>query len=1382
MIKQVQSSYIPRKLEKEVQEYWIQSDIYKKVKEAKSKYPDFYFVDGPPYTTGAIHLGTALNKTIKDAIIRFKRMGRNNVRDQPGYDMHGLPIEVKVEKSIGVKSKGEIEDYGIDKFVSTCKQFAMDLQKRMTKEFMELGIWMDWEQPYMTLNPNYVEGAWWTLKRAYDRDMLTSAERVLSWCPRCETALAEAEIEYSDEKDPSIYVRFRLKDQDAALLIWTTTPWTLIANMAVAIHPNFKYVKVRYLRESGEHDTIIVLKDLVEPIGVMAEWDEYQVLEEFSGEDLVGLEYIAPFSDDVPFQTKVKGEWVHKIIPSETVEADKTGLVHIAPGHGPEDFELGQKFDIPSFCPVDEAGDYTPEAGTRYEGLYVKKANKLIMEDLEQKQLMFYETTIDHRYGRCWRCETHIIYRTTRQWFLQVTKLKDLMLSEVDRVRWTPDWAGSSRQRDWVANARDWCISRQRYWGIPLPVWTCDCGEIEVISSLKDLEGADGYRDDLEPHRPWIDEVHLKCRKCGEKMSRVPDVLDVWFDAGVCSWAQLDFPRNTDKFERWWPAKWIVEAHDQTRGWFYSQLASGCIAFDRAPYESVLMHGWVLDPNGERMSKSKGNAIEPSKIMEEFGADPLRFYLLRVNAPWEDLSFQHEGVKNARKMLNILWNVFKFAATYMSIDDFNPESVEYRGLGGALRPEDQWMISKTEKIKNEVSRYLNSYELHRACRALEDFIVEDLSRWYVRLIRDRMWKEEGDMDKLAAYKVLYDSLMVATKLLAPICPHITEEIYRHMDGEMESIHMLDWPTPDLTKVNERLEASMEMAQELVEIIASERQQVGIKLRWPLKRVIVRCKSDEMMRSLGTLEEVIKSQANVKNVEFLSPGEEWDEMVLSVIPNPHAIGKVYRQWSSKIAVLLKSRPARQIKESISKGEYQLGIEGQMVKIEPNMVSFSSSLPPEVIDAEFSEGEIYIDFTVTPEIEAEGFARELVRRIQQMRKDMKLDVEEFISVEVKASATITEYFKNWKDHIMKETRSRSLVFTERPEGEYCVDWKVEGDDIQISVSSLHLKESVEDLTSIPGLSQESALALIDAGITRVEDLRKKDVEYIEGLKGITASDLERIYEFKKEAKVEEARKCPNCGVVVDPKTIECPSCGAALQEEVMPMEDMIEYFLSISGVSEELAVHLYEKGYNTVEKVKSANVEDLKELGAGDLAEEIINYSPKVKLRKDEVEEKPKEPLPTDGDGGLILEGSFTYLIKEERSKYSYELFEKSIKEGIKGFCVTRNYPLKIKAKYQLGDTPMIWLSSIGKENSLRPKDLEKLSFALDQFISSEGGIILLDGLEYLITNNNFLTVLRFVQSLRDQIAINDSILLLALNPSTLEASELNLLEKEVDITI
>jgi len=1400
MIKQVQPNYNPSELEKRVREYWKETNAYRKTKELRATGPDYYFVDGPPYTTGAIHLGTSWNKTLKDTYIRFKRMQKFNVRDQPGFDMHGLPIEVKVEQSIGVKTKKEIEEYGIDRFVSTCKSFALDFQKRMTEQFKELGIWMDWDNPYLTISSNYIEAAWWTLKRAYDKGMLAPANRVLTWCPRCETALAEAEIEYRDEKDPSIYVRFPLKDdENVSLLIWTTTPWTLPGNMAVAVHPDFRYAKVRFSKADGT-DTIIVLESLVEQVGDLGGYDHYEIVDLIEGDDLIGLEYLSPFLNDIEYQRQATGKWVHRVIPSSTVAAENTGLVHIAPGHGPEDFELGKEFHLEPFCPVDETGKFTKDLPAKYAGMNVKEANKHIIEELKEQGLMYSVGTIVHRYGHCWRCDSGVIYRNTSQWFLKITQIKNLMLEEIDKIRWTPDWAGSSREYDWTVNARDWCISRQRYWGIPLPIWSCACGEIKVIGSTAELEKGDGYRKDMELHRPWIDAVTFKCPHCGKSMKRVLDVLDVWFDSGVASWAQLGFPKSRTEFDKWWPCKWITEAHDQTRGWFYSQLAAGCIAFDRSPYESVLMHGWVLDPNGQPMSKSRGNVIEPEKVIKDYGADALRFYLMRTNAPWEDTSFQWEGVKNARKTLNILWNVVNFATTYMTIDNFDPSSVSLDTLKAYMRPEDRWMISRTEKMKNEVTKHLNSYELHKACRIMEDFILEDLSRWYIRLIRDRMWKEEGDTDKLAAYKVLHEALSSLTRIMAPFCPHISEEIFQYLEGSKESVHMLDWPVADTTKLDERLEQSMATTQQLVELVTKERQSRNIKLRWPMKRIIVRAANNDSLEAMKALESVILSQANVKLIEYVMPGQEWAEIQLSAVPNPNAIGKVYRQWSSKIAVLLKSRPAKQIRECIEKGSYSLGIEGQMIKIEANMVSFTTSLPPNVAGVSFTGGDLYMDFEITPEIEAEGFARELIRRVQQSRKDMKLHVEEFVRVEVKAPAKLEEYFKVWREHIMSETRCRQMDFTDQVKGDHVASWEVEGEHLEVGLTSLHFKEAMDQLLVITGLSQAAAIALIEAGYRTLNDLKPLSEDQLSNIEGLNKAEAKKVAHFLSRKEVAEGGGALAAG--------EAPGSIVA-----MPKEKLVPYLLRIPRMNEVKADMFYDAGFDNIDKIKVATKEDLRKVkGMGEkTVEEIVQYASrggfettvkcescgsevppdklacptcntKVRIEHAEEEEKPEGPARLAPSIEIELEKSFTYLIKEEKSDRSYHMFEKALNKGMRGFCVTRNYPLKIKAKYNLGETPILWLSNVGKESSLRPKDLEKLSVSLEQFLGQEGGIILLDGLEYLITNNNFLTVLRLVQSLRDQVAINRSILMLALNPSTLDAHELNLLEKEVDATI
>lgn len=1044
MIKQVQAEYNPPELEKKIQKLWKDNDTYAKTKQMRAEGEDYYFVDGPPYTTGYIHLGTAWNKTIKDSIIRYKRMCGYNVRDQPGFDMHGLPIEVKVEQSIGIKSKKEIESFGIDNFISKCKDFALSHQEMMTDQFKELGIWMDWDRPYRTLAPEYIEAAWWTLKKAHEKSLLSSDNRVISWCPRCETALAEAEIEYADETDPSIYVKFPLKNEKGvSLLIWTTTPWTLPANMGVAAHPDHEYAKVRF-KKDGAEDTVIMMKSLIEAVGAVGEWEGYEVLETYMGEDIEGMEYIPPLYEEIDSQRTITGEWIHKVLLSDTVEEDMTGLVHIAPGHGPEDFEIGKRYGIPLFCPVDGSGRFVPEVGEHYAGMKVKEANPLIIENLESKGLMFFSGKIEHRYGHCWRCRSTIIYRNTNQWYLRITEVKDKMLEEIARVDWVPEWAGSSREYDWTMNARDWCISRQRYWGIPIPVWTCSCGKLKVIGSADDLKGAEGYEEGMDLHRPWIDNVTFDC-ECGGKMKRVPDVLDVWFDAGVASWAALGWPRKTEEFERWWPAKFITEAHDQTRGWFYSQLGSSCVAFDRAPYDRVLMHGWMLDAKGLPMSKSRGNVVEPHDVITEYGADALRFYLLRVSSPWEDVSFQYDGVKSARKTLNILWNVASFASTYMALDSFDPQSQKVSK--DALRPEDLWLISRTEKLKMTVTENLDSLDIHKACRALEDFILGDLSRWYVRLIRDRMWSESTDEDKLAAYNTLHSSLMAVVKLLSPFCPHITDEIYMAMDGSKETIHMLDWPTVDKSLIDDNLEASMELMQELVEDITRERQKNNVKLRWPLRRIVVRINSPEVEGLIKRMEEVLLSQANVKEIEYSS--DNWDELLLVVSPVPKPIGHTYKQASAKIIPAIKEGDARAIKAGTDAGAYMLEIDGETYEITEEMVSYNYVPPSDVIAVPFSHGDLYIDFNLDEDLKLEGYAREVIRRIQQMRKDMKLDVESFVSAEINAGS-LADAVSAWKEHIMKETRSTDLIISDAPAGEYSVDWDIEGEKVVIALT--------------------------------------------------------------------------------------------------------------------------------------------------------------------------------------------------------------------------------------------------------------------------------------------------------------------------------------------
>lgn len=980
MIKQIQGSYSAPKLEKEIQEFWKSEHAYEKTKEMRATGENFYFLDGPPYTTGSIHLGTAMNKTVKDVLIRYWRMNGYNVRDQPGFDMHGLPIEVKVEKDVlKVHSKKQIiEEIGIDKFVKTCQEFALGLHRDMTEAFKQLGVWMDWEKPYQTLRLDYMESGWWTVQQAEKKGLLKDSSRVVTWCPRCETALAEAEIDYSDETDPSVMVRFPLKDDcSVSILIWTTTPWTLPSNMAVAVHPDETYAKTKMTGENGS-ETVICMKSQAEYVMKAGGYSSFEILEECIGKDLVGTEYLPPFEIGDALK---RTEYTYKVVDAPYVEKDNTGCVHTAPGFGPDDFETGKRYGLVPFCPVDEAGRFT-DAFPLMAGKKVRTVNEEVINRLKENGKLYNTSKIKHRYGHCWRCKTPIIYRNTRQWFFDVPAVKDRMLSEIDRAKWVPEWAGSGREKNWVDGARDWCISRQRFWGIPLPVWECQCGKRKVVGQYEELKEGKGYTEGMDTHRPWIDNVTFECPDCGKTMHRVPDVLDVWFDSGTAAWADLGYPRRKDEFEKWWPPKFIVEAHDQTRGWFYTQLAAGVVSFDRAPYDEVMMHGWMLDNKGRKMSKSLGNVVTPEEVIAQYGADALRYYMIMANSPWDDTSFQKEGPKDAWKVLNTYWNVVNFASMYMVIDGYEPAEHSLGDMAGILSNEDRWMLSRTEKMKMAVTEAIESRELNKVARALTDYIMEDLSRWYLHLVRDRSWDEESTDAKTAAYFTLHRAIMSVCIAMAPLCPHICDRVYSAMGGDRLTVHMEDWQKGDGSLIDEEIEHSMALIQKINAVVASEREKMGSKKRWPLKAVYIHGSDAATNEAVKMFNDILAQQVNIKKIEYLGVGEK--------------------------------------------------------------------TPVEVEPVDFGEGELYVDPTVTPEIEAEGWGRDLIRAIQQMRKNMKLNVEDNIVCEIKAEEHLVGLFRNWQEHICGEVRAKMLAFNDAPSGERVDELRINGADIVIGVT--------------------------------------------------------------------------------------------------------------------------------------------------------------------------------------------------------------------------------------------------------------------------------------------------------------------------------------------
>jgi len=1057
MIQKIESRYDPHSIEGRVKEFWDSENIRKKSR-TKDGADKFYFVDGPPYTTGQIHLGTTWNKILKDSILRYKTLKGYDLIDRPGWDMHGLPIEVKVEKKFGFESKKDIEDFGIDNFVDECKKFALKNKGDMTEQFTEFGAWFDWENPYMTIKNEYMESVWWALKKADERGLLEKGKSSVNWCPRCETAVADSEIEYEEIVDPSIFVKFRINQKEVNnedykgrdevyFVIWTTTPWTLPSNLAIAVHPDCEYSEVRAFKDGGSSsERLIIASDLVGEVVKKGDYDDYEEIKSYMGSELEGMEYIYPLFKEVPSQKKIDSDKIHKVYSEDFVTVEKTGLVHIAPSHGSEDFEMGQKRSLPSFDILGPEGRFKKDGG-RYHNRTVGESNDIIIKDLRDKNLLLNTEKIEHRYGHCWRCDTPIIYLATEQWFIRIKQVKEKMLEEIEEIEWFPEWAGSSRFFDWVSNAKDWCISRQRFWGTPLPIWTCDCGERRIIGSIDELKDrAIQEVEDLDLHRPHIDKIKIKC-PCGSNMERISDVIDVWFDSAVASWANLNFPNQENLFEDWWPADMIIEGHDQTRGWFYSQLGASTVAFDRTPYNSVLMHGFVLDEDGKKMSKSKGNIVKPGEVIEEFGSDTLRLYLLSACAPWEDLRFQWEECENTNRMLNVFWNVYKFSTTYMALDNFRPEGIERY----ELEQEDKWILSKVNSMVEMVENHIEEKNIHKSARLIREFILEHLSRWYIKLIRDRTWVEAKDQSKFAAYETLYNVLMKVIITMSPYTPFISEEMYSNIAfTSKQSVHIETFPESNSELIDKDLEESMSFARDVFEAASHARQNAGLKLRWPVRKVVVSPESEKIKNSVEEMSKIISEQANTKKLKILEPDQEFENLRFKIKPKMDVIGPKFREDANIVVNQIENMASFSKKPSLPIAiDLKRNGEKKEIELDESMVRVVKQLPDNIYSSTFDGGKVFVDSEIGDEILMEGYANEIVRRIQEMRKELDLDVEDNIDIVLNSKdEEILKSIDAWKDYISHETRADKLE-TGEAKGDLVEEWVFEGKSIRIGI---------------------------------------------------------------------------------------------------------------------------------------------------------------------------------------------------------------------------------------------------------------------------------------------------------------------------------------------
>ncbi|CCC40798.1 isoleucine--tRNA ligase [Haloquadratum walsbyi] len=1051
---EVDDQYTPADVETAIETYWDDTNAYEATKEAHADDPSFFFVDGPPYTSGQMHLGTAWNKTLKDAIIRYKRMTGHHVTDRPGYDMHGLPIEVKVEEELGFETKRDIEEYGMESFIEECKRFAVDNRKAMDEDFQSIGVWMDWDNPYETLSPEYMEAAWWAFQQVDDRGLVERGKRSVSYCPRCQTAIAANEVEYDEITSPSIYVRFPLSNKEGSLVIWTTTPWTIPANTFVAVDKDLTYQAVR-AEQGDDSEVLYIAESCVEDVLKQGRYDDYTVVEEYSGDELTGLEYDHPLADQV--QTYADFAGAGEVYTAEYVEADRTGLVHSAPGHGQEDFARGQELDLETFVPVDGRGEFTEAAG-QYTGTFVRDANDEIIDDLDEEGVLLSSGTHEHRYGHCWRCDTDIIFLATDQWFITVTDIKDELLDNINDSEWYPQWARDNRFRDFVADAPDWNVSRQRYWGIPLPIWESvddtdtDTGDSStsddwiVIGTREEL--AERADQDVNPaeidlHRPAVDPLTIT--ENGTRYERVPDVFDVWIDSSVASWGTIDYPGETDAYDELWPADFIVEAHDQTRGWFWSQLGMGTAATGQVPYEEVMMHGFANDENGRKMSKSRGNIVTPEEAIDRAGRDPLRAYLLSHDQQGVDLSFEWNGLGEMQSTLNIFWNVFRFPLPYMDLDGYDPATADLSE--GSMNIVDEWVLSRLQSVKATTRAAWEEYEIDTAVNTILEFITGDVSRFYIKAIRERMWADEDSASKRGAYATLSTVLDETIRLLAPIAPYLTEQMYQHLNGSETTVHALSYPSVDPEWQNETLESEMAVLRDVEEAAANARQQGGRKLRWPVPRVIVEAEDDSIADAVESLSGLLADRVNTEAIETVT---QFDELIERAQPEMSVIGPEFGADAQRVMDAIEGGSREILTEGVT-------IDGEQYEITDEMITFDAEPPAYISAADFDGGTVYVDTSLTESIEAEGYARDVIRRIQQMRKELALDVDTEIQTAVDvADDRVADLVAQQRDVVATETRTNAFVDNidrASENGQALIEeWDVEGVTVTIGVAPL------------------------------------------------------------------------------------------------------------------------------------------------------------------------------------------------------------------------------------------------------------------------------------------------------------------------------------------
>ena len=1032
--------------EKEVEKFWEENHIFEKSMEERDGNDIYMFYDGPPTANGKPHIGHVLTRVIKDMIPRYRTMKGYEVPRKAGWDTHGLPVELEVEKALGLDGKDQIEEYGLEPFIDKCKESVWKY-KGMWEDFSAtVGFWADMENPYVTYHNDYIESEWWALKKIWEKGLLYKGFKIVPYCPRCGTPLSAQEVAqgYKDVKERSAIVRFKVIGEDAYFLAWTTTPWTLPSNIGLCVNPEEEYAKVKaadgyvYYMASALLDTVL---------GKLGEEGKpaYEVLETYKGKELEYKEYEPLYQCAKDCADKQNKKAFFITCDTYVTLTDGTGVVHIAPAFGEDDAKVGRKYDMPFVQLVDEKGNMGET--TPFAGLFVKKADPEVIKDLEERGLLYDAPKFEHSYPHCWRCDTPLIYYARESWFIKMTEVKDDLIANNNTINWIPESIGKGRFGDWLENVQDWGISRNRYWGTPLNIWECECGHQHSIGSIAELkEMSDNCPDEIELHRPYIDAVTIKCPKCGKEMHRVPEVIDCWFDSGAMPFAQHHYPfENKELFEQQFPAQFISEAVDQTRGWFYSLLAESTLLFNKAPYENVIVLGHVQDENGQKMSKSKGNAVDPFDALERHGADAIRWYFYSNSAPWLPNRF-HDGAvtEGQRKFMGTLWNTYAFFVLYADIDSFDPTqyTLDYEKLSVM----DKWLLSRLYSTVKAVDDNLNNYKIPETAKVLQSF-VDDMSNWYVRRSRSRFWAKGMEQDKINAYMTLYTALVTVAKAAAPMIPFMTEDIYQNLvrtvdKNAPESIHLCDFPEVKEEMIDAQLEKDMAEVLDIVVLGRAARNASGIKNRQPIGQMFVKADSDLNI----FYKQIIEEELNVKNVEFREDVSEFAGYTFK--PQLRLLGPKYGKQLGQISKALAEIDGSAAKKQLdAEGILTIAVNDGKIDLTPEELLITTTQKEGFVSQEDRGVTVVLDTNLTPELIEEGFVREIISKIQTMRKEAGFEVTDHIVVCESGNDTIRAIMADNADLVKRDVLAEEIVFD--AERGYSKEWNINGEKVQLSV---------------------------------------------------------------------------------------------------------------------------------------------------------------------------------------------------------------------------------------------------------------------------------------------------------------------------------------------